>query len=101
MRSIGNVAQLVLAVVSACSLVSMLALFQVDSIVHKSLYSYGLQFSDGWAIPYWSSIRVVFAMGWLMFGVAVAFQVYVATRKSPTRNGKFDEEEMKQEARWN
>ena len=101
MKLAGTVVQWVLVVVAACSLVSVVALFQVDSIVHGSLYSYGLQFSDGWAVPYWNSIRVVFAMGWLTFGVAVAFQVYAVTRKSSAKNGRFGEEEMKQEARWN
>ena len=24
-----------------------------DKVVHNDLYSYGLQFSDNWAIPYW------------------------------------------------
>ena len=101
MKLAGTVVQWVLVVVAACSLVSVVALFQVDSIVHGSLYSFGLQFSDGWAVPYWNSIRVVFAMGWLTFGVAVAFQVYALVRKSPKKNGEFGEEEMKQEARWN
>ena|SRR3990170_7077101 len=101
MKLISAIARWILAVIAACSLISMLALLQVDSIVHKSLYSYGLQFSDAWATPYWNSIRVVFAMGWLTFGAAAAFQFYAATRNSSAKNGKFDESEMKQEARWN
>src|SRR3989337_1352570 len=101
MKLISVIARWILLVIAACSLISMLALLQVDSIVHKSLYSYGLQFSDAWATPYWNSIRVVFAMGWLTFGAAAAFQFYAATRNSSAKNGKFDESEMKQEARWN
>src|SRR4030067_301973 len=101
MKLISAIARWILAVIAACSLISMLALLQVDSIVNRSLYSYGLQFSDAWATPYWSSIRLVFAMGWLMFGVAAAFQVYAVIHKYSAKNGKFGEEEMKQEARWN
>jgi hypothetical protein len=101
MRLVGFFARLVLVVVAACSLVSMFALLQVDSIVNESLYSYGLQFSDGWAVPYWSSIRVVFAMGWVTLGVAVAFQVYAVIHKTPKMDGTFDDAEIKQDARWN
>ncbi len=101
MRLIGNLVQWVSVVVAACSLVSMLALLQVDSIVNESLYSYGLQFSDGWALPYWSSVRVVFAMGWLVFGVAVAFQVYSVFRKFPSGFGGLNGGDLKQESRWN
>src|SRR4030066_652047 len=101
MKLISAIARWILAVIAACSLISMLALLQVDSIVHKSLYSYGLQFSDAWATPYWNSVRVVFAMGWLTFGAAVAFQFYAVTRSSSVKNGKLDESEVKQEARWN
>ena len=101
MKLVSVIARWILVVIAACSLISMLALLQVDSIVHKSLYSYGLQFSDAWATPYWNSIRVVFAMGWLTFGAAVAFQFYAVIRKSSVKNGKLDESEVKQEARWN
>src|SRR3989337_957590 len=101
MKLISVIARWILVVIAACSLISMLALLQVDSIVHKSLSSYGLQFSDAWATPYWNSIRVVFAMGWLTFGAAAAFQFYAVIRQSPTKSGEFGEAETKQEARWN
>jgi len=100
-KSSGVVARWFFVVVAVCSLVSVFALLQVDSIVHGSLYSYGLQFSDAWAVPYWNSIRVVFVMGWVTFGVAVGFLVYAVVRKSPKMNGKFDEAGMKEDARWN
>src|SRR4030065_2917888 len=101
MKVISVIARWILVVIAACSLISMLALLQVDSIVHKSLYSYGLQFSDAWATPYWNSIRVVFAMGWLTVGAAVAFQFYAVTRGSSLNNGKLDESEVKKEGRGN
>src|SRR3990170_1951230 len=101
MKLISAIARWILAVIAACSLISMLALLQVDSVVNRSLYSYGLQFSDAWATPYWNSIRVVFAMGWITFGAAAAFQFYAMIRKTQKMNGKFDEAETKQDARWN
>ena len=101
MKSGSTIARWILVVVAACSLVSMFALLQVDSIVNQSLYSFGLRFSDAWAVPYWNSIRVVFAMGWVTFGAAVVFQFYAVFRKSPKLNGRFDEAEAKEEARWN
>jgi hypothetical protein len=34
----------------------------LDSIVHVSLYSYGLEFSYDWATPYWMTLKVVQAL---------------------------------------
>jgi hypothetical protein len=36
------------------------SLFQIDDIVNRSLYGYGLTFSDNWAIPYWTYLRLIF-----------------------------------------
>lgn len=33
---------------------------QIDMIVNKVLYSYGLQFSTDWAVPYWGLIRSIY-----------------------------------------
>ena len=41
MKSGSTIARWILVVVAACSLVSMFALLQVDSIVNQSLYSLG------------------------------------------------------------
>jgi hypothetical protein len=30
------------------------SLLQIDNIVHGQLYNYGLQFSNRWALPYWT-----------------------------------------------
>jgi hypothetical protein len=35
-------------------------LVQIDTIVNKVLYNYGLQFSDNWAIPYWSLLHSIY-----------------------------------------
>ncbi|MGB8781316.1 MAG: hypothetical protein WCD81_11805 [Candidatus Bathyarchaeia archaeon] len=33
----------------------------IDSIVNVTLYGYGLQFSNKWAIPYWTYARLLYA----------------------------------------
>lgn len=76
MRRIDGIGNWVLVIMALGSLISMIAAFVLDMIVHKDLYSYGLQFSYSWAIPYWNTIRIVFATGWLNIIVAIAFQVY-------------------------
>jgi hypothetical protein len=59
----------------------MSLLFMIDSIINKTLYSYGLQFSAAWATQYWTAIRTGFAISWLVITTAIAFQVYL-TRKN-------------------
>jgi hypothetical protein len=78
MRSnVSGITSLVLILVAFSSLVSMIALTRIDSIVHRDLYNYNLRFSYSWAIPYWTMITLVFAMGWFNIIIAVAFQFYV------------------------
>jgi len=69
--------------VAVCGVVSLYAFSQIDTIVHKTLYGYGLQFSYDWATPYWNIADVVMAMGWVIVGLAVISQVYLLIRKSP------------------
>ena len=76
MRGIDGIGNWVLVVMAAASLISMIAAFSANSMVHGDLYSYGLQFSYTWAIPYWNSMGIVFAMAWLNIIVAIAFQIY-------------------------
>jgi outer membrane biosynthesis protein TonB len=61
------------------SLVSMIGLLQIDKIIHGTLYSYGLEFSNTWARPYWQMTALIFVMGWFNIISALAFQVYVVT----------------------
>jgi len=49
---------IILWLVSAGFVVFLLG--QIDTIVHKVLYNYGLQFSDAWAIPYWGLLRSIY-----------------------------------------
>ena len=64
-----------------------------DEIVHQDLYNYGLQFNDSWAYPYWTAIRLIFAMSWLSIIATISFQVYkiMALRKL---DAEFEEEEI-------
>jgi hypothetical protein len=56
-------------------------LAHLDWIVHHMLYSYGLQFSVDWAVPYWMAFRVSLAL--LLFGVAAVTVVgYVSLRRA-------------------
>ena len=73
---IDGIGNWVLIAMAAASLISMVAAFSVYSVVENDLYRYGLQFSYGWAIPYWNAIGTIFAMAWFNIIAAVAFQVY-------------------------
>jgi len=74
-----NVAGIALA--AAC----IVTMNEVDFLVHNTLYDYGLQFSDEWAIPYWTFLRL--SIGLLGGLVAVGFfsTVYTITsRRTPS-----------------
>jgi len=72
-----SIVSLVLVLMAVSSLVSMISTFKIDGIVHGDLYSYGLEFSYGWAVPYWTMTTIVFGMGWFNIITAIAFQFYV------------------------
>jgi len=57
------VAQITLAVLA------FIVLLQIDQIVHVTLYSHGLQFSESWALPYWTFQR--FALGMLLLIISL------------------------------
>jgi len=67
----------VLVLVAFSSLLSMFALTRIDSVVHGDLYRYGLRFSYGWAMPYWTMTTLIFTLGWFNIIIACAFQFYV------------------------
>ena len=76
MKAIDGIGNWVLVLMAASSLILMIAAFKIDMIVNQDLYSNGLQFSYGWAVPYWDAIRTIFAMAWLNIIAAVSFQMY-------------------------
>jgi hypothetical protein len=51
---------LVLLVVGTIAVLSAsILLLQLDRLVHGDLYRYGLQYSDEWAVPYWTYFQIV------------------------------------------
>jgi len=61
---------------AASSLITMICLWQIDRIVHGTLYEYGLTFNLQWATQYWTFARFAFAMGWINIVAAIAVQLY-------------------------
>lgn len=53
---------LLAVVILASSAAAAYALNMLDTIVHGTLYQYGLQFSYEWANPYWTLLRVLQAL---------------------------------------
>ena len=49
----------------------------LDKLVHGTLYSYGLQFSYDWAIPYWTILRIIEALVGLSALVTLTSMIYV------------------------
>jgi hypothetical protein len=68
---------LILILMAGASLVSMLATLSIDHIINHDLYSYGLQFSTRWAVPYWTTVAVVFSMGWFIILTSIAFELHL------------------------
>ncbi len=42
----------------ALLIAAVVILFEIDKLVNKTLYLYGLNFSHDWADPYWLFLRV-------------------------------------------
>ena len=38
-------------------IVALVLILQIDKLVNTTLYGYGLNFSTGWAEPYWAMLR--------------------------------------------
>lgn len=100
LKSVASAFRFVPSVVAACALVSLYAFSQVDSIVNQTLYDYELQFSYAWANPYWDMAHVLIAMGWLIAGLSVAFQVYLLLPKNSVVNDSAEQPELREEERW-
>jgi hypothetical protein len=66
---------------AATSVVLMICLYQIDNIVHGTLYNYGLQFSYNWAGPYWKLTQIGFTVGWLNIIIAFAVQLNILRMK--------------------
>lgn len=53
---------LLAVVILASSAAALYTLNMLDMIVHGTLYQYGLQFSNEWANPYWTLLRIIQAL---------------------------------------
>jgi uncharacterized Zn-finger protein len=53
--------RIVLLVWLVSSALVMFSQRTIDNIVNVTLYGYGLQFSNNWAIPYWTYARLLYA----------------------------------------
>jgi uncharacterized Zn-finger protein len=54
-------------------------LLKIDDVVHHELYNFGLQYSDDWAVPYWSFLKLVFVcllVPGVLSGVVLVFSVF-------------------------
>jgi hypothetical protein len=75
MKSNTSVISWTVLVMAACSLFSMIGTLEIDGIINRDLYKYGLTFSYTWANPYWTTAGFVFAMGWLNIIIALGYHV--------------------------
>ena len=76
MRGIDGIGNWILVIMATASVISMIAVLNLDRIISQDLPFYGLQFSYGWAIPYWNTIILVFIMSWISIIASIAFQIY-------------------------
>lgn len=70
--------------------ISLMMLFQLDSLVHGSFYNYGLQYSDVWANEYWLLQRSV--MGFNSIIIAVSLAMIVKERITLSKSLSSEEE---------
>ncbi len=68
-------------------------LYQVDTLIHNTLYDYGLQFNPEWAVPYWTFERLALGLLGGIGGLSILSAIYLAlsnrtppsTRAPPAR----------------
>jgi uncharacterized Zn-finger protein len=66
----------------------------IDAIVNVTLYGYGLQFSDKWAIPYWTYARLLYATQFICIALSA-----VALASGFLKKGNSDKHVPKPEGR--
>ena len=85
----------------AFAAVAAVTLLQLDKIVNETLYSYGLVFSEDWAVPYWSTIRTTLAMLGLIIVVAGLILASTFFLKPGKKNGVAEENGSLKDKHWN
>ena len=101
MKLFDGIAKWLPTVVAICGLISLYAFWQLDSLVHETLYEYGLQFNDNWATPYWTFARTGWAMSGIIVVLALASQIHLILRKPAEAPGLLPQGETREEDRWN
>jgi uncharacterized membrane protein len=97
-----SVVGIVLILMAAVSLFAMISLNQINYIVHGDLYSFGLQFSYRWAIPYWLFSGIVFGLCWVNIAIAIIFTLHIF-KKSRTQTSASERSqagETEEETTW-
>ena len=64
--------RIVLLVWVVSSVLVMFSQKMIDAIVNGTLYQYKLQFSDNWAIPYWTYSRLLYATQFVCIALTAA-----------------------------
>jgi len=55
-------------------------LSQIDTLINVRLYDFNLQFSEEWAAPYWTSLRLIYAFTALQVGAIVLVVAWALVR---------------------
>jgi hypothetical protein len=74
---------LALIVMAVVSVSMMIVLTQIDFIVHRVLYDFGLLFSYRWAMPYWVSSSIIIGLSWFNLIASAALVYYFIKRRTP------------------
>lgn len=59
-------------------------LYQVDTLIHNTLYDYGLQFDPEWAVPYWTFERLAIGLMGGIGGLNILSAIYLTLSKRTT-----------------
>jgi hypothetical protein len=74
---------LALIVMAVVSVSVMIVLTQIDFIVHRVLYDFGLLFSYRWAMPYWVSSGIIIGLSWFNLTASAALVYYFIKKRTP------------------
>jgi len=83
------------AISVALAIGAVALILQVDNIVNVLLYGYGLKFSDEWATPYWTFLRLTLALLGGIAAVNVFSIIYMTMSRRATPTPKTAKPSMK------
>lgn len=81
-----RISYVILAVSIITGILTSALMLKIDSIVHVTLYDYGLQFSTEWANPYWVAARMIYVLLTLpmILSIVVVVIKFAGSRKEGT-----------------